>query len=403
MLTDINRLNKEILHERVSVWYVWDGVEFRVLIKAPGTAIKALSKGCRLELTFGLDSLATPNILHTGCRIYDHPIHYLSITGVQRFYEEHYGLLGVLQHSSVRIQFHDELCVCAATARLQISEKNRKRAIDFIGDIDRLYYGGLGKRIKRSLDAFDFSLGQRPVEKGFYVIDTLTIESKLSNWQSSKNTFFLNNEVATLQIDGTDQGAILEKQVGTILDQLFEKQLYRSPRIPYKKGKTRELTDILAFSDYGVFLIETKALNVLTRNEDITMERKVAGLKKQICKAIDQLVGATKKIVEGIPIYDTQGDDIAFDKKLFPHCIVLVSELLPFGEWEDVVIKIFQAAIDHPMYLNVMELSELMYFIGAARGNKDRFDYFLVKRMENLIKHRNIHARTVIDPQGDTI
>ena len=76
MQTDLNRLNKELLVERVSIWYVWEGKEYRVLIKA-------LIKGCKLELIFGLDTLMVPTVLHTGYRIYDHPVNYLSMTGTQ--------------------------------------------------------------------------------------------------------------------------------------------------------------------------------------------------------------------------------------------------------------------------------------------------------------------------------
>ena len=145
-----------------------------------------------------------------------------------------------------------------------------------------------------------------------------------------------------------------------------------------------------------MFLIESKALNVLIRGNDISMEKRVNGIQKQIKKGVDQLIGAAKKIAENIPIYDSAGQEISFDRTLFSHCIVLVSELYAFGEWDHVVLRIFQAMIEQPMCLNVMDLQEFMHIIGASQGKRDRFDYFLLQRRDDLIKNMNIHSKMQI-------
>ena len=399
MKTDQDRLSRELLHERGSIWYAWDEIEFSVLVKAPGTAIKSLSKGCKLELLFGLDQHASPPIFHAGYRIYDHPVNYLAITGPQRFYEEHFSLRGVMECDTVRIQFHDELCACSAIATLIISETDRRRVLDFVGDVNVLYDGEINKRLQRSHDAFEFSLGHRMSGIRGYSIDTLVVQGALKEWFSPKTMFVSGSGGAnTLQIDDPDQGNTLETQAVIALDELFGRQLYLNPQIPHKKGH-RELTDVLAIGDYGIFLIESKALDVLSRDLTVDMERKVAGLKKQINTAIRQLIGASKKITEGVPVFDSKGKEIFFDRKLLPHCIVLVSELLPFGEWQDVVQNMMQAMLNQTMYLNVIDLNEFMYFVGIAQGSKDKLDYFLMRRCENLVGHGDIHAKTIVKEQ----
>jgi hypothetical protein len=123
------------------------------------------------------------------------------------------------------------------------------------------------------------------------------------------------------------------------------------------------------------------------------MDRKVAGLQKQILKGIDQLTGAAKKVAAGKEVFDHNNDKIIFDRSIVPHCIVLVSELLPFGDWKAVEMKMMEAMGEQSMYLNVLDLREFMLYIGYARGSKERFDVSLMDRVEQFVKVQSIHMR----------
>jgi hypothetical protein len=120
------------------------------------------------------------------------------------------------------------------------------------------------------------------------------------------------------------------------------------------------------------------------------MERKVVGLQKQISKAINQLTGAMKKLAEKTPVYDSIGNEVVFDRDLIPHGIILISELLPFGEWDEIVLSMFKAMIESNSMIHVLDMKEFMQFIGYAKGDKYRFDDFLCQRANHLVQNRTL-------------
>ncbi|MDP1814508.1 MAG: hypothetical protein Q8K92_08675, partial [Leadbetterella sp.] len=159
--------------------------------------------------------------------------------------------------------------------------------------------------------------------------------------------------------------------------------------------RERELTDILAHHEYGNFLIETKALGVLNLEKKQTIDRKVSNLKKQVLKGIKQLVGANRNIKRNLPILTTSGRPINLDTSLVPHCVVLVSELIQFGDWKEVEKKILLAMINEKIYLHVMDYQEFMKYLKASRGRKELLDYYLMGRAERFVEHGGqIHMKT---------
>lgn len=71
------RIYKKLLHVEVSIWHISDSFGSKVMIKIPSVAIKALTKGCRIEFSFGKDAAQRAAMFHAGIRIYDDPFHYL--------------------------------------------------------------------------------------------------------------------------------------------------------------------------------------------------------------------------------------------------------------------------------------------------------------------------------------
>jgi hypothetical protein len=142
-------------------------------------------------------------------------------------------------------------------------------------------------------------------------------------------------------------------------------------------------------------------LSVLNLEKERNMDRKVSGLKKQIAKGIDQMKGAAKKVASGVVIYDQKGGVIDFDRTIVPHCIVLVSELLPFGNWTEIENKMISAMKEQRMCLNVMDLRELTTYIALSQGNKNRLDASLLDRVKQFVQFKDIHMRVAIQKQED--
>lgn len=249
--------------------------------------------------------------------------------------------------------------------------------------------GVMIKIIDMILDVFQESLS-----KNFLDVDIL-IECKISDIVIVTNLILGANKKNEIILND-NEGVGFESQVCAVLDSLFKNNLYKNPFVEEKKKK-RELIDILAFYDLGIFLIEVKAMGVFSVNENISMERKVANLIGQIKKAIKQVVGARKMLEKNSKIIDSKDNEILFDKSIFPHCLIIVSELLHFGDWKEIEMLILKTMIEENLCLNVMDFVELMKYVKFSNGKKEMFDYFLLERRNKFIENgANIHLRAKI-------
>jgi len=69
-----------------------------------------------------------------------------------------------------------------------------------------------------------------------------------------------------------------------------------------------------------------------------------------------------KKIKANTPIHDGNEIEIVFNRSLIPHRIVLISEMLIFGEWQHIVEQMMKAMIETNNMIHVMDMKEL--FVG---------------------------------------
>ena len=385
------RIYKELVHEVAGIWFISDDYGSKVMVKVPTPSIKSLIKGCKIEFIFGNDESHNPNIFHTCLKIYDDALNFQMIFSTHRFLDEHLSTAKILNLDNVQIQVFNELNICQAFGDLILSENDKNEIRILLGNPKKLYVGEFNKQIEESLDTFQNSFNEpSPIlSKSLHLV---VVVGQIINWKTTQNYIYHEGASVDINISG-NEGAELEKEVFAVLYSLFSQDTIRNPQIA-NKSNTRELTDVLAFSEFGIFLVETKALGVINAEEDRKMERKVTGLQKQISKGINQLTGAMKKIAENIPIYDTSGKEILFARTLIPHGIILISEFLPFGEWDEVVISMMNAMIDTNSMIHVMDMKEFMQFIGHARGDKHMFDHFLVQRARYFVENPTMFHRT---------
>ena len=391
-MQDLERLYKELVFENASIWYIADEYGSKIMVKAPSNVIKAIINGCKVIFLFGKDTQADKIFFHTGIRIYDDKVNYISITGAHRFIQEHKSLQTIMQKDTTVIELYYELGVCTAIADVVFNENDKSRILKMLGNIEDLYSGEFTKEVISSLDSFDYTLDKSNGGLNVREIETLLIEGQFSEWKITKSYFIGLNEVNEIHINDQDEGGTLEKQIWASLESIFDYNLFKNPKIIIN-NKERELTDILAFYDKGVFLIESKALAVISLENEKSMDRKVSNIKKQIKKGIKQLVGAKNSIDTGIDIYDSKNNIIMFGKKIIPHCIVLVSELLPFGDWEEIENEMMIVVTKKRIFLHVMDLLEFIKYIKVSSGKKEYLDYYLIKRSESFAQHKNLFIK----------
>lgn len=388
-MRNAGRIYQELISENASIWYIADDYGSKIIIKAPSSTIRAIIKGCKVIFLFGRDSQTDKKFFHTGVKIYDDAVNFLLITGTHRFVQEHESLKAIMQESSTVIELYNELDACAAVAYVSFNENDRESILKMLGDTKKLYFGDFSTEVVSSLDSFDYSLDKSHDYLKVREIETLLIEGHFSEWKSIKSFFIGLHEVNEIHLDDQNEGETFEKQIWASLEGLFACDLYKNPKIKNKNGE-RELTDILAFYDKGIFLIESKALAVISLTNEKSMDKKVTNIQKQIQKGIKQLVGVKKRLDKDVDIFDSNGKVIQFNKNIIPHCIVLVSELLPFGDWKEIVYEMMSVMIKEGIYLHVLDLLEFMKYIKISSGRKEYLDYYLMERTKAFIENESV-------------
>ncbi len=259
-----------------------------------------------------------------------------------------------------------------------------------------MYSGEFTKRVKQSLDSFDFSIDAMREFEQAYRIDTIIADCKFQNWNNPEANFIGLVDHARTKLTDEKEGGTLEKHIWFSLENIFPFEIYHSPKFKTKSGE-KEFIDILAYYDLGIFLIESKGLSIFDGAIEKTMDKKVLTTQKHIKKGIDQLVGANENMKRGTDFFDSKGEPISFNRNIVPHCIVLVAELLHFGDWKGIENLIMKTMIEKGIYLHVFDLRELVSLLKISQGIKEHFDYHLMKRAERFVEVQSIHIRSYPD------
>ncbi|MEO5911272.1 MAG: nuclease-related domain-containing protein [Pelobium sp.] len=387
------RLYNELIIEESLLWYVYTDHTTKIMVKAPTIALKSIFKGCKVELLFGKDLSSEESFFHIGIKIHDIPTNGLIIIKTSRFIEDHISLHEVMKQERTYVEFYNELNMCCMYSYLSIDSADRNKVLTLLENLDQLYSGDLNDKAIHSLDCFEYSIDESFKISNVGRIDILKISIVFSGLKTLIIDYVGLNESNEIILDDSNEGDYFEKQIWALLDNIFPFNTYKNPII-IKNSKTRELTDIFAYYDKGVFLIEIKAMAVLNIKDNQLIERKISNVQKQIFKAIKQLVGAKKVIANKTPIFSTNRIELKFKKEITPHCIVLVNELIPFGNWKKIENEIFKTINIENIHLNVLDHVEFMKYVIASNGSKEFFDNLLIERVKFFIEKKNIFLKS---------
>lgn len=388
IVENADRIDKELRHELAGIWFISDRYGAKILVKLPSSSIKAILKGCRIELLFAIDIELNPNILLTGLRVYDDPIHPQLLMNPVQYRKDHFAIVKIMHLEKVQVQFCNELNAIQSFGDLHISEKDRRDVHCLMGNPKRFYIGQDFVQLNVSMDKFQVLLNQT----GATNLVNLSVKGTYEQVESIEHSYVGAEQTVRTNIDDPLEGNQLEKEIYVVLRSLFTKDAYHNPLIKSKTGY-RELIDIFAISDFGVFLIEAKALGVYEAVEGRTMDRKVLGLQKQIKKAIGQLVGASKTIADGTKIFSAPDKELLFDRMSIPQGIVLISEMLPFGDWDSTIGLIIDTMAECKLFVHVMDLQEMLQFVGYSNNDRNIFDDLLMQRAKKFVEQPTLHAR----------
>jgi len=165
---------------------------------------------------------------------------------------------------------------------------------------------------------------------------------------------------------------------------------------------TRELCDLLMSYSGGSFLIESKALSVLGRSGAMPSRSAMAeNTRNHTKKAVNQVIGASKKLAQGAGITDTQGDEYHVDRGNPPHALILLSDVsLLAGHEGQCLSDIERYRTKSGGFLHFMDPSGLVRMSQAAAmlaAQSERhqpieaFDALLIRRWRTVGKRRQIN------------
>jgi hypothetical protein len=393
MLIPSEEVFPHLIIESSGIWFVptLGADTHAILLKLPSNVLKSIIKGCKVSLGFSLNNTASGTVLMTVVYVYDDQSTPVIVIGPEIVREQQIALVEILRdRQNTPIFFYDELARNVAEARCLFTDQTEE-IIKLIGDVNRLYVGEANRDVKSALDQLEIDAETVISENTLRTEHVSVLEVALRNFIEFNLHIVGNREKSQFKITHPNEGDTLEQSVWHLLMGLFQNDLYRSPQV--MEGRTkRELTDVLAISEYGIFIFESKSLSILNNAKEQSTARRAKNIEAHIKKALNQLIGATKSIHNGLEIYASDGRRIDFNRNIPPHGIVLISEMFHVVDWDTMFLEFAQATIKSKVFLHILDLRELARLV---RGSKTAniFDHNLLERSKQVIEHRNLLVR----------
>lgn len=401
-----------MLFEPSFLWFVpSEGSDTHaILVKANSYILRSIIRGAKVQLFCAVNEQESEKHLCLALRVYDDAAHPQLIFKVQIDEEEHFAFWEIMKRKSTPVFFFDELCQCVAWTESQFNEQRASEISGLIGSPKRLYTGKFNENTLHSMNCMDYTIDPSRRHKGAEPIQIVDLEIKLNRFETWEIFNYSVEEGHKFEIRA-EEGEGFEQRVWAALESIFPLGIYKSPQV-LKGKKERELIDVLCLAGDNMLLVEAKAMSIFTGNLEKDIDRKVGNLQKQVDKALKQLEGAIKQIRKKSSVFREQIQksdsrrDIKFTENqiLAPHAVVIVSELLPYGDWSHYSQKILQLSKDNQALFQIIDLAELMKIVIASSKSTydmetraNAFDYYLSERFDNFIKSENIFIRVKFD------
>ncbi|EGA2012938.1 hypothetical protein H5B63_004472, partial [Salmonella enterica] len=345
------RIQNAMSAEEASLWFVpaMGNGDVAFLMKAPSSILKSIINGCSVEFIIGLRN----SLIYCAMKIHDISDAPVMITKVLRHEDDISSLIKILEYKTTPIFLFNELDISVSWSNLTINT-DTSHLIEKIIKIQHSIARKDPIAVKETHDYFDNlnSNSNTPLNNEFMYTLPFTCEA----WTSTPNHFIGITETKAINISDNDEGGNFENTIWASLESVFPYTLHASPKVKIGK-KTRELTDILAFYPNASFFIEAKDTSILNSASIKDMQRRTSNLKKQVKKAIGQLVGAVKSTKGGCNISDLNERPIKPVLKRF-HCIVLITEMNHHGDWDNITHELLRASSETREYFHLLDLDD---------------------------------------------
>lgn len=384
------RVRKEMHSEAASLWIIPSSDESyktAAIMKVPSASIKAIITKCKFDVSIALHD----DVLMYAYRVYDVPESPLVISGCITIEEELSSVTELLNKKTTQLFLFNELDICIGWSEVELNGPNLKLLEVFKSS--RPYIGEFNSDCSYALDCLHFTLDTKAKSKNHPKADVYTFDVEAKGWNINTTVFMGVNDYSSMVLDDKDEGVMLERAIWSSLESVFPFTLHKSPQVRIG-DKSRELTDVLAFDELGAILIESKDLSVIQAGFERSMDRRVAGVQKQVNKAIGQLVGVCNALSRGEEISDSGGEKLEVNRDAPHHCIVLVTEINHHGDWSNVVKELISAFRETRCFFHLLDLRELVCLLKLSCFCPKTFRVILVQRFKQFMQLESIHIRS---------
>ena len=386
------RIYNKIHAAVASMWFVPanDGAEVSLLVKVPTPTLKALVAGCPLRLLFGKKD----TYLCVGARIEDMPDTPVLLAGAQVIGEEQEALIRAMKQKVFPIFLFNEMDICLASSSIGITVQDSLAVLRLLGSKDSLYNGEFSPGVSYAIDCFVSSVDKTKIYPNSCEIPVIEITPKVGIWETIDVYFINNGSSYAINISSEEEGGMFENTIWGCLESVFPTTLYKSPQVKHG-DKKREFTDVFACHEYGSFLIEAKDLSVIQAGYQKGEQRRLTGIQRQVTKGIKQLVGAAKAFKQGDALYSIDGNEILVNREIPPHAIILITELMTCGDWEEITKQLLDAMKETGALFHLLDFREFITLLKQSSGNPKLIDYNLVERCKFFLKTESVFIRGI--------
>lgn len=369
------RLSENLTLASIGLWpdEVQDGRAVLVC-KIPETAIKALHMGTKSCFSIAVVRAESLDLLCLAFRVNDEPENPFTALMLNVSPEDAPLLQQLLTTEPIALHCLNELNHPMLSAWCSMDPARATAAADALRSSNywlrtleeskQHEVAALARMYDLALDSFGHHVFRSPEDAVAEEIRmSADLPLTLDIWPSSE-VF----EVTPTSFDGPfviadhDEGTKFERLIQLLVDVAYPGRSCRSPQVE-DGTSTRELTDVLAFDDRSICVVQAKALSVLKVQRDRPSSRRTASVTKDIKKAIGQLTGAMNKIRSDAAIFTAEGEPLALpNRKEAPaHAIVVVSEMYAFVDWRAVAAQLVAESENESRkaLFHVMDLQEL--------------------------------------------
>lgn len=361
-----------------------NGLEPTLLIKANTLSLKYIVRLKHFRLVF---LSVGPGWLAYGVELADDPTHPAIIWSLLEYEDEVSTLEALVERSACVVHLFNDIAVNVAWAEVDVDL--RQGALPEVIRSAVLHPITETSAVGEVRSRLDDVHGGALSPPAAFVLEFPAV----TDWHELRNTYITNRfSRSFVSIFNTDEGGQQEEIALWLTDNLQPIGAVKSPQVHEPAKPPRELSDLLLSHEYGAFIIESKSLSILARENLPDRQKLSRNVVKHVRKASGQLAGGLKNLRRGYRITDVKGNEVMVERTKTPHAIILVPDLTLLADAREFGGAFLQQFCrDTGGFLHILDPAELLRIVQAAEMISGRsetitpimaFDYYLIERQK---------------------